>query len=115
LVRLVIIGSVVVIVPFFTLLLFNVLMLLTPVINPIACISAADEVVQISVIPASSLAAFLWWSETACRVPVRTLTVVRLVDLCFVDTVECRVDHGCYIQHLLEALNVCINFFIVFW
>jgi hypothetical protein len=44
---LVILGIVVVIVPFFTLLLFKALMLLALVFNPVACISAADEVVQI--------------------------------------------------------------------
>jgi hypothetical protein len=64
--RLVIIGIVVVIVPFFMLLLFKALVLLIPVFNPVACISAADDVAQISVIPVLSSTAFLQWSETAC-------------------------------------------------
>jgi hypothetical protein len=40
-VRLVIIGTIVVIVPFFMLLLFKVLVLLMPVFNPSVCISTA--------------------------------------------------------------------------
>jgi hypothetical protein len=62
-------GTVVVIVPFFTLLLFEALTLLMPVFDPTVCISAVDGITQISVIPVSSLATFLLWSETAYRVP----------------------------------------------
>jgi hypothetical protein len=65
-VRWVIIETIVVIVPFFTLLLFNALVLLTPIFDPATCISATDDVVQISVIPVSSSATFLRWSQTAC-------------------------------------------------
>jgi hypothetical protein len=57
--RLVIIGTTVIIVPLFTLLLFEALTLLTPVFNPATCISAVDDITQISVIPISFLAAFL--------------------------------------------------------
>jgi hypothetical protein len=58
-VRSIIIGIVVVIVPFFMLLLFKALALLVPIFNMAACISAVDEVTQISVIPVSSSAVFL--------------------------------------------------------
>jgi hypothetical protein len=68
-VRLIIIGTIVVIVPFFMLLLFKALVLLAPVFNPTACIFATDDVAQISVIPVSSSAAFLQWSETASQAP----------------------------------------------
>jgi hypothetical protein len=95
--RLVIIGTVVVIVPFFMLLLFKALALLTPVFNSVARIPTADDVMQISVIQVLSSAAFLQWSETACRVPVRTLPVVMLVTPCFIIMVEYQVNHGCYI------------------
>jgi hypothetical protein len=114
-VSLVIMGTIVVIVLFFTLLLFEVPVLLTPVFNPVACNSAVDDVEQISIISVLSSVAFLRWSETACRVPVRTLLVVRLVTLCFIIMVMCRVNHGCYVQHRLEVLHVCINFFDVLW
>jgi hypothetical protein len=114
-VMLVVIGTIVVIVPFFTLLLFKALTLLAPIFNPVACISTADDVAQISVILVSFLDAFLRWSETTCRVPMRTLSVVRLVTPCFVITVECRVHHGCCVQHRLEALHVRVEFFVIFW
>jgi hypothetical protein len=52
--RLIIKGIVVVIVPFFMLLLFKALGLLTLVFNPTACISTVDDI------------ALLQWSETAC-------------------------------------------------
>jgi hypothetical protein len=112
-VRLVVIGTVVVIVPFFTMLLFNALVFLMPVFNLVACISIVNNVAQILVIPVSSSTAFLRWSETACRVPARTLMVVMLVTPCFIITVECWVNHDCYVQRHLDALHVCINFFVV--
>jgi hypothetical protein len=114
-VRLVIIGIIVVIVPFFTMLLFKALVLLAPVFILATCISATDDVAQISVIPVSSSAAFLWWSETAHRVPVRTLPMVRLVTPPFIIMVECRVYHSYRVQHHLEVLHVCVDFFVVFW
>jgi hypothetical protein len=58
-VRLVVIGTIVVIVPFFTLLFFKKLTLLMLVFDLEACISAVDDISQISVIQASPLAAFL--------------------------------------------------------
>jgi hypothetical protein len=63
-VRLVTIGTIVVIVPLFTSLLFKALALLTLGFDPFACIFAADDIAQISFIPISPLAAFLWWSES---------------------------------------------------
>jgi hypothetical protein len=114
-VRLVVIGTIVVIVPFFTLLLFKPLVLLTSVFYPVACISATDDIAQTSVISVSSSATFLRWSETAFRVPMRTLVVVRLMTLCFIITVMCWVNHGCHVQHHMESLHMCINFFIVLW
>jgi hypothetical protein len=64
-VRLVIIGTIVVIVPLFTSLLFKAPTLLTPVFDQTMCILAADDVVQVSVIPVLPSAAFLQWSEAA--------------------------------------------------
>jgi hypothetical protein len=113
--RVVIIGTIVVIVPFFAPLLSKTLTLLTPVFDLATCISAADDIMQISVNQVLPSAAFLWWSETAGRVPVRTLLVVMIMTLCIVITVECRVHHGCCVQHRLESLHVSSNFWIVFW
>jgi hypothetical protein len=58
-VRLVIEGTIIVIVSLITSFLVNALMLLALVVNPIVCISAADDVAEISVIPFPPLAAFL--------------------------------------------------------
>jgi hypothetical protein len=113
-VRLIVIGVVVVIVHFFTLLLFKVLALLMPVFNSAACISVADDVTQISVIPVLSSAVFLRWSETASRIPMGTIGGHARHPL-FILTVERQVNHGCCIQHRLEALHMCVDFFIVFW
>jgi hypothetical protein len=93
-VRLVVIGTVVVIAPFFMLPLFKALTLLTLVFNPVVCISIVDDVMQISVVSVSSSVALLRWSEIACRVPMLTLPVVRLVTSCFIIMVECRVNHS---------------------
>jgi hypothetical protein len=114
-VRLIIIGTIVIIVPLIMSLLLKALTLLALVFDPTACISAADDVVQISVIPISPSVVFLRWSETAGRVPVLNLSVVKLMTPCFAVTVEGWVNHGYRIQHCLEALYVCINFFIVLW
>jgi hypothetical protein len=40
--------------------------------------------------------------------------VVKLMTPYFIVTVKDRVNHGCCIQHRLEALYMCIDFFIVF-
>jgi hypothetical protein len=58
-VRLIIIGIVIVIVPFFTLLLFKALVLLVSVFNLVACISVTDDITQVLIISVSSSAAFL--------------------------------------------------------
>jgi hypothetical protein len=114
-VRLIVIGIVVGIVSFFTLLLFKALVLLASVFNPATCISTVDDVVQISVIPVSFSAAFLRWSESARRVPMGTMSVVMLMNPCFILTVERWVNHNCCVQHRLETLYVCVDFFVVFW
>jgi hypothetical protein len=103
-VRLVVIGCIVVIVPFFALLLFNMLVLLT-----------SEDIVQISIIPVSLSAAFLQWRETASRVPVQTLSVVMIMTPCLIIKVECRVHHSCCVQHCLESLHMSSNLLIVFW
>jgi hypothetical protein len=58
-VRLVTIGTIVVIVPFFALLLLKTLMLLMLIFDPATCISVVDDIMQISVIPVSPSAVLL--------------------------------------------------------
>jgi hypothetical protein len=55
-VRLVMIGTIVIVIPFFTLLLFEALAVLFD--------STVDDVMQISIIPVPSSTVFLQWSET---------------------------------------------------
>jgi hypothetical protein len=107
-------GTIIVIVPLITSFLLNALMLLAPIVNPVTCISAADDVAQVMVIMIPPSAALHRWSETAGQVPARTLSVVKLMTPYLAVTVEDWVDHGCCIQHHLEVLYMCIDFFIVF-
>jgi hypothetical protein len=65
LVRLVVTGTIIIIVSLFTLLLFKALMLLMLVFDLAACIFAVDDVTQVSVIPVLPSAEFLRWSEIA--------------------------------------------------
>jgi hypothetical protein len=80
-VRLVVKGTIVVIVPLITLLLLKALTLLAPVFNPIVRISTVDDTAQISVILILPSATFLRWSEIAGRLPAWTLPVVKLMTL----------------------------------
>jgi hypothetical protein len=109
LVRLVLEGTIMVIVHLFMSFLLNALTLLAPVVNPDACISIADDIAQVSVIPIMPSATLLRWSETAGQVPPKTLSVDKLFTPCFTIMVEDRVNHSC-----LEALYMCVDFFIVF-
>jgi hypothetical protein len=105
--------TLIVIVPLFMSLLFKALALLMPDFDLATCVFAMDDIIQVSIILVPPLATFLLWSETTSRVPVWTLPMFKVMTLCFVMTVECRVNHGCCVQHRLEALHVCINFFVV--
>jgi hypothetical protein len=113
-VRLVIVGTIIIIVPLITLFLLRVLLLLVLVFDLTVCISAMDDVTQVTVVPTMPLAALLWWSDAIVRVPVGTMPVLRLVSLVSDLTVMDRIHHGCYVQHRLEALNMHIDFFIIF-
>jgi hypothetical protein len=112
-VRLVIEGTIVITVPFIVSFLFDAFSLLAVVFNSVVCISAVDHVTQVSVIPISLSAVFLRWSGTTSQVPMRTLSVVKLLTRDTVVAVETWVrDCGC-IQPCLEVVNMCIDFFII--
>jgi hypothetical protein len=53
-------------------------------------------------------------SETVGLVPTRTPLVIRLLPLDSVIAVENQVRNYGYVQHVLEALDLRIDFFIVF-
>jgi hypothetical protein len=58
-VRLVVDGIITVIIPFMVPLLFRVVLFLAPVFNSVKCVSVADDVAQVPVVPISFSAAFL--------------------------------------------------------
>jgi hypothetical protein len=64
LVRLVIEGTIIVIIPHIMPFLLSVLMLLALVVNPVACISVTDDIMQVLVILIPPSATLLQWSET---------------------------------------------------
>jgi hypothetical protein len=70
LVRLIIEGAIVIIVPLITPLMLNALSLLAPVFDPATRIAAPDDVVQVSVILISPSSMLLRWNETTGQVPV---------------------------------------------
>jgi hypothetical protein len=105
-VRLVVEGTILVIVPLLTSFLLNALTLLAPVVNPVVCISVMDDIAQVTVMSILPMAALLRWSETTGRVPTRTLSVVKLMTPYFIITVEDWADHGCCVQHHLEKRGV---------
>jgi hypothetical protein len=63
--RLIVEGTIIIIVPLIASFLFHAVSLLALVFYLAACISITDDITQVLVIPVSSSAAFLRWSETA--------------------------------------------------
>jgi hypothetical protein len=72
LVRLVIEGMIIIIAPLVVPLLLDVLWILAPVFDPATCIFAADDIVQVLIIPIMSSAMLIQWSEATSRVPTWT-------------------------------------------
>jgi hypothetical protein len=105
-VRLVVEGTILVIVPLLTSFLLNALTLLASVVNPVVCISVMDDIAQVTVMSILPMAALLRWSETTGRVPTRTLSVVKLMTPYFIVTIKDWADHGCCVQHHLEKRGV---------
>jgi hypothetical protein len=69
-VRLNIVGAIVVIVPLIALFMLVTLQFLAPVFYPTVCISAADDVAQVTFVPAMPSHMLLRWSDAAGRVPM---------------------------------------------
>jgi hypothetical protein len=114
-VRLVIESTIITIATLVASLLLDAFSLLAPVFDLAMCISIADDIVQVLVIPIMPLATLLWSSETAGRVPMWTLPVIKILTPVSIIAVVNRVHHGCCVQHRLEALYVRVDFLIVFW
>jgi hypothetical protein len=112
-VRLVVEGTIIIIVPLVVSFPFDAVSFLEPNFDLSACISIVDDVVQVSIIPVSSVTTFLRWSETAGQVPTWTLTLVRVLTSYFVAPLKNLVHFGSCIQHCLDALNLRVDFFVV--
>jgi hypothetical protein len=112
--RLVVEGAIIIIVPLIVSFLFGMVSFLASAFDLVMGISVADDVVQVMVIPVSPLVAFLRWSQTTGRVPSQILSVVRILTPHITATLGNRVHYGCCVQHCLEALNMHVDFFIVF-
>jgi hypothetical protein len=76
-VGIIIIRAIVVTFPFLASFLVDVVSFLIPVLDLAACISLADDVTQVSLIP--TLATLLRWSDVAGRVLVQTWVVVEIL------------------------------------
>jgi hypothetical protein len=63
-VRLVIEGTIIIIVPLITSFLLDALKLLVLVVNPVVCIYVTDDIAHVSVIPITPSVTLLQWSET---------------------------------------------------
>jgi hypothetical protein len=86
-------GTIIFIVPLIAPLLLNALSLLAPVFDPAACISAMDDVAQVSVIPNMPSAVLLRWSKADGQVLALTLLMVKLLTLISIILVVNRVHH----------------------
>jgi hypothetical protein len=96
-VRLVIEGAIIIIVPFIASFLLNTLSPLAPTFYPAACISAADDVAQISVVPITPSTALLRWSEATGQILTGTLPVIKLMTHGSVFLTVDWVHYGCCI------------------
>jgi hypothetical protein len=111
-VGLVVVGSIVVIVPLLASLAFDAVSLLALVFDPATCISVADNIAQVFVVPISVV--LLSGSDATGRVPAQTLVVVRVLTPPSVSTTRSQVNHHSCVQHRLEALDPHVDLLIVF-
>jgi hypothetical protein len=64
-VRLVIVGAIVIMIPLIMLFLLITVPISVPVFDLVACISTADDVMQVAVVSTVLSAMLLWWSDAA--------------------------------------------------
>jgi hypothetical protein len=74
-----------------------------------------DDITQVTVVSAMPLIVLIQWSDAVGRVPTGTLLVVIFMTPISILLVEDWIRHGCCFHHRLEALDMCIDFFIIFW
>jgi hypothetical protein len=107
-------GAIIIIAPLVMSVLFGMVSFLASTFDLVTGIFVADDVMQVTVIPVSPSVTFLRWSQTTGRVPSQILLMVRIQTPHITATLGNRVHHGCCVQHCLEALNMHVDFFIIF-
>jgi hypothetical protein len=113
-VRLVVVRTIVIIVPFIVPFLIFTLLISASIFNSAACISVADDIVYVAVVSVASSAMLLQWSDAAGRLQMRTLPVVIIMTPVSVLLVIDRNRYGCHVQHHLESLDMHVDLFIIF-
>jgi hypothetical protein len=93
-VRLVVVGAIIVIVPLIALLLLITLMISVAVFNPAVCISIADDVAEVTIVPTIPSTTLLRWSDVAGQVSMGTMSVIILVTPVFVLLVMDWISYG---------------------
>jgi hypothetical protein len=113
-VRLVVVRTIIIIVPFIALFLLFMLPISALVFDSATSISDVDGITQVMVISIASSATFHPWSDAAGQVPMRTLLVVIIMTPIFVLVVIDWIRYRCCVQHRLEAVDVRIDFLVIF-
>jgi hypothetical protein len=78
-VRLVIVRTIIIKVPFIVLFLLFTLPSLAVVFYSATCISATDDIMQVAVVSVTSSAVLLLWSDATGRIPMKTLLLVIIM------------------------------------
>jgi hypothetical protein len=110
-VGLVIVGVIIITVPFLASFALDAVSLLALVFDPVTCISIANNIAQVPFILISVV--LLRGSDAAGRVPTWSLVVVTVLAQPFVSALWVRVLHGSCIQHGLQALDLRVGILIV--
>jgi hypothetical protein len=113
-VRVIVVRTIIIIVPFVTSFTFDVISFLAPVFNSVEHISATDNITQVPVVLVLFSTVLLQGSDVAGRVSAWALAVVRILTLTPVSMCKGRVNHGRCVQHCLEALDLRIDLLAIF-
>jgi hypothetical protein len=96
-VRLVIVWTIIFVVPHIELLLLVTLPISAPGFNSATCISAVDDIVQVTIVSAMPSTVLLWWSNATVQVPTWTMPVATLVTLVLILLVMDWICYSCCI------------------
>jgi hypothetical protein len=112
-VRLVVVRTTIIIVPFLTLFLLLTLSISSLAFDSAVCITGVDDVVYITGVSVVSSDTLPMCSDAAGRVPTKTLPVVTVMTPVTALLVVDRILYHRHVQHCLEPLNMRIDLFII--